>query len=239
MRDLFTGRWHPTNIQRLARRAVFGKNAYRYYRWSAYNVRPDALIEPSFDWMMQALADGTVSPWAKDAENQLVHGARMQFADWCLASRRWYEARRATGARALWMPELREDALGRARTPEQIEDESIRRLVERLTVHQMLLACKQGDFEVLDAYFNNGEAYGQRTAARELSRRLGRHVSVGEYNRVLTETRRNLIEWLSGGVRLPAESLGRWPDSRSVRWGEDAREIGELLAEVRQLRRIA
>jgi hypothetical protein len=241
-RDLFTGRWHPIKIQKLARRAVFGQNAYRYYRWSARNVRPDWFIEPSFDWMMDALASGGVSPYAKDAESQLVHGARCQFADWALQARRYQQARTATGARSLWMPEYREDNLGRPRPPEETEDREIRRLVESLTVRHMLLACKQEDFEVLDAYFN-GDGYGQRAAARELSRRLGRHVSVGEYNQVLTETRLNLIEWLSGGVRLPAESLGRWPDARvwaGRRGGMgDGAVIAGMLDEVRQLRRIS
>jgi hypothetical protein len=242
--DLFTGRWHPFRIEKLAKRAVFGRNAYRYYRWSAYNQRPDVFIEPTFDWMMDALATGEVNRWAKDAEEQLVHGARCQFADWALIIRRGWQRRQATGARADWMPEYREDALGRPRPPEQIEDRDIRQLVERLTLRHMLMACKQEDFEVLDAYFN-GDGYGQRAAARELSRRLGRHISVGEYNRVLTDTRLNLIEWLSGGVRLPAESLGPWPDGRV--WAGTGRRSGtgdgvaiaQLLDEVRAERRIA
>jgi len=232
-------------MQRLAIRAVAGKNAYRYYRWTAFYVPRDALVEPAFWFMANCLADGRVNRWAKDAENQLVHAARLRFADWALAIQRRRQGGKVTGKRADWMPQDSRDRWERSRPTEQLDSRDIRRLVENLTVQQMLLACKQEDFEVVDSYFNNSDGYGQRAAAKELSQRLGRHVSVGEFNRVLTETRLNLIEWLSGGIRLPADALGQWPDGRiwagdgRRSWTGDGAAIGRLLDNVRQQRDVA
>jgi hypothetical protein len=108
-----------------------------------------------------------------------------------------------------------------------------------MAVRQMLTECDRGGFEVLDSYFNNDDGtHGQRVAAKELSKRLGRHVSVGEYNQALTDVRLGLIAWLSGGVKLPAEALGRWPDARNLAWREDSAEIAELLDDVRQQRKL-
>jgi len=242
--NLLTGRWSVENIQRLAIRAVAGKNAYRYFRWTAFYIPRDALVEPTFWFMMDALADGAVSQWARNAEAELVHAARLRFADWALAIHRRRQGGKVTGKRADWLPQSGEDRYGRPRPPEQLDSRDIRRLVESLTVEHMLLTCKREDFDVVDSYFNNGDGYGQRVAAKELSRRLGRHVSVGEFNAVLTETRLNLAEWILG-YRVSADALGPWPDGRvwagdgRRSWTGDGAAVGRMLDGIREQRRVA
>jgi hypothetical protein len=260
--ELFTGRWEFDRIQRLAMKAVRG-DADGYYRWSAFYVSPDKLVEPSFWFMVDALLAGAdparaeafrdemarrdrrftrpvdaVNPWAEDAEAQLIHGARMRFAAWSYEIARREQPKRAITKdgkvkRADWMPEF--DKYNRERGR---ESRDLRRVLAQTTVHQMLLACKQEGFEVMDSYFNSEDGLGQRAAAKELSRRLGRPVSVREYNEALTDVRLELAEWLLG-YRPARESLGRWPDARNWSWVGAVQELAPMFDSIREQRTIA
>ncbi len=152
-------------------------------------------------------------------EQELIHQARMRFADDAQAWER--QQQRERKLKALFAADTQEPTLERA--------------VDELTVRQILIHFPEEEFMVLDSYFPLGD---REAAAKILSLLLGQHVTPRQYDRALERSRRKftgMFIGLDGPYRGP---LGPWPDNyHNNRWSEDCEQIGELFNEVRQARK--
>ena len=210
-------------LERLAWRAVTGQNAPRYLRYSAEKLRPDTLQILAKRRMWSLIENTEISlSWSQTRiEQELIHRARMKFAD---------DARDLVREAERVIPRVSERPANAWEDPRFVQ-----RLIAQIAVRQILTALPEDGFMTIDSYFPLGD---QKAAAQILSALSGRNISPRTYAKMFENVRREFAGvWL--GLDGPYTGpLGRWPlGDQGERRLADRLGIADLLNDVRQDRK--